>query len=398
MNAPALQPAKRILSIDILRGAVMLIMAIDHVRDYFHVHGWDQNPTDMATTTPFLFFTRWITHFCAPVFVFLSGTSAFIAGQKKSKKELSIFLIKRGFWLVLVEVVIMTLGITFNPLYNVIIWQVIWAIGWSMIILGLLVRTSVTTIAVIGFIIVFGHNILDYTPQPAPETTADFFMRVFLTAQFTIYHTGENRIILDIYAILPWTGAMLLGYAFGTLYKKTFDAAKRRKIILQMGLAVTALFIILRFINQYGDPAHWSQQKNGVYTFLSFLNTTKYPCSLLYLCMTLGPALIILSLIENAQSKFSRILITYGRVPFFYYVIHFYLIHGLCVIFFFASGYTASEIIDRNTPFLFRPEHFGFDLWVVYAVWLFVIIILYKPCKWFQRYKETHNQWWLSYV
>src|SRR6478736_8347744 len=161
MNA-SLKQTNRILSIDILRGSVMIIMALDHARDYFHLHAFDDNPTNLATTTPQLFFTRWITHFCAPVFVFLSGTSAWLAGRRKTKKEISLFLINRGFWLVFIEMAVITLAITFNPLYNLFVWQVIWAIGWSMIILGLLVRTSLKLIAIVGFILVFGHDLLDY--------------------------------------------------------------------------------------------------------------------------------------------------------------------------------------------------------------------------------------------
>ncbi len=390
-------PKLRIDSIDILRGTVMLIMALDHIRDFFHIHGADQNPVDMATTTPALFFTRWITHFCAPVFVFLSGTSAFIAGQKKTKKELSLFLIKRGLWLVFVEMAIITLGITFNPLYNLIVWQVIWAIGWSMIILGLLVRTSMTVILVTGCIIFFGHNILDYIHLPQ-QGAANVLWKIFLTTSQTLFPIGEKRFIFDIYAILPWTGAMLLGYGFGKLYRSSVDAATRKRAILSAGIFLTALFIVLRLINKYGDPAPWSQQKDGVYTFLSFLNTTKYPCSLQYLSMTIGPALILLAFIEQAKNRLSKILVVYGRVPFFYYVIHFYLVHIICVILFFASGYGTKDIVDANSPFLFRPFHFGFDLWVVYLIWLFVITVLYWPCKWFQNYKRTHHQWWLSYV
>src|SRR6266487_1640470 len=198
-NGNLRQAKIRIQSIDILRGTVMLIMALDHVRDFFHIHGADQNPVDMATTTPALFFTRWITHFCAPVFVFFSGTSAFISGQKKTKKELSLFLIKRGLWLVLIEMAIITPGITFDPLYNLLVWQVIWAIGWSMIILGLLVRTSMTVILVTGCIIFFGHNILDYINLPQ-QGTANILWKIFLTTPQTLFPIGKNRIIFDIYA------------------------------------------------------------------------------------------------------------------------------------------------------------------------------------------------------
>ena len=390
-------PKERIISIDILRGAIMLIMAIDHVRDFFHIHGADQSATNLATTTPFLFFTRWITHFCAPVFLFLSGTSAFIAGQKRTVHEKTMFLLKRGLWLLFVEVVIMTLGITFNPFYNFIIFQVIWAIGWSMIVLALLLRTSISVIFITGCLLFFGRNILDYISLPA-EGPVHVFLNIVVNSPTTLIPLGHNRFIFDLYAILPWTGVMLLGYSLGTLYRPTVQQSKRAKVLTMTGISLIAFFIVIRFINQYGDPAPWSYQKNWLFTVISFLNTTKYPASLQYLSMTLGPALVLLPLLENAHSKFSRLLMVYGKVPFFYYVIHFYLIHTLGVIFFFACGYGKKDIVEPSLPFLFRPLHFGFNLWIVYGIWLFVVVILYKPCKWFINYKSTHKQWWLQYL
>lgn len=391
------QPRQRIQSIDILRGAAMLIMAIDHVRDFFHVTAFTDSPTNLATTTPQLFFTRWITHFCAPIFVFLSGTSAFLAGQKRTEKELSSFLIKRGLWLVLVENVIMTLAFTFNPLYNLFIWQVIWAIGWSMILLGLLVRTSIKIIIALGFVLVFGHDVIDYMQIPQ-QGAEHVLMSILFTAFGTQLKLNQTHFIFDLYAIIPWAGVMFLGYGFGKFYKQDFDAAQRKKIVLITGIAVTVFFVVIRSINMYGDPSHWSTQKNGLYTFLSFLNTSKYPPSLCYIAMTIGPALIFLSLIETVQNRFVNILSMYGRVPFFYYVLHFFLIHILCVTIFFATGHTSKDIVDMNTPFLFRPQHYGFNLPIVYAIWLFVILVLYKPCRWFDEFRKSHRQWWLSYL
>jgi len=191
---------------------------------------------------------------------------------------------------------------------------------------------------------------------------------------------------------------MLLGYAFGTIYRPYYKAKRRKMVILFSGLIVTVLFILLRYINMYGDPAPWSVQNDGIYTLLSFLNTTKYPPSLMYLCMTLGPALIFLSFTETAQNRLAKILMVYGRVPFFYYVLHFFIIHTLLVIIFYASGYEAKNIVDPNVPFNFRPLHFGFDLGTVYFIWFCVVASLYFPCKWFNKYKATHNKWWLSYV
>jgi uncharacterized membrane protein len=385
-------------SIDILRGIIMIIMAIDHVRDYFHIHAMDQSPTDMATTTPFLFFTRWITHFCAPTFVFLSGISAWLSGQKKSKKELSLFLIKRGIWLIVVEVCVMTLALTFDPFYHVIILQVIWAIGLSMIILGLLVNTSVTAVIIIGLLIVLGHNLFDYANIPQ-TTAAGRLLSIFIAGSHSFVSTGENRGIFVFYTAIPWTGIMLLGYGFGNLYNtRIVTEERRRKILFAIGGAVTILFFILRLVNKYGDPAPEITQKTWVFSLLSFLNVTKYPPSLDYTCMTLGAAILMLAMLERGKNKFTAFVSTYGKVPFFYYVLHFYIIHFLLVIVFFASGYGVKDIIDPDTNFFFRPLHFGFHLWVVYFIWASVVLALYRPCKWFNSYKATHKQWWLSYL
>lgn len=385
---------QRIHSIDILRGLIMLIMALDHTRDFFYYAG--QNPTNLATTTPLLFFTRWITHYCAPTFVFLSGVSAYLAGTKKTKEELSAYLIKRGLWLILVEVLVMTLILTLNPAYNAIVLDILWAIGCSMILLGLLVRVPLKIIAIIGCVIFFGHDILDLIPLPATGAGADL-IKVFFTAFGTVLPINNSYFVFDLYAIIPWTGVMLLGYVFGSLYKHGINPVARKKLLLLTGICVTVLFIALRILNFYGDPAPWGPQRNWVYSLLSFLNTSKYPPSLLFLCMTLGPVLIILALVERARSGFSRLLMVYGNVPFFYYVLHFFMLRVVNVIFFFEAGYTTSQIKVPGSPFLFSPGTFGYPLWVVYLLWLCVIVAMYWPCKWYGRYKQTHKDWWLSY-
>jgi uncharacterized membrane protein len=397
MNQLAASSKTRITSIDLLRGIIMVIMALDHVRDYFHAQAMTGDPTNLETTTPQLFFTRWITHYCAPVFVFLAGTSIYLQGLKKSKAELSIFLIKRGIWLVFAEVFIVTLGWTFNPLYNILIIQVIWAIGISMVIMGVLVRLSYTAILSIGLLIVFGHNLLDY-PEAARGGNVGFWWDLLHHGHFSFYTIFPNHFAIILYPFVPWTGVMCLGYCFGKLFGPGIDRERRRKILLQLGSGIILFFILLRFINRYGDPAHWSVQRNGVYTFLSFLNTTKYPPSLMYLCMTLGPAIVALALLENVQNKLTAFFTVFGRVPFFYYVLHLFLIHILTVIAFYASGYGAKDIVSQNVPFLFRPPTFGFSLKIVYVIWLFVIFTLYPLCKWYSKYKSTHNKWWLSYV
>lgn len=375
----------------------MLIMALDHVRHFLHQPAMLDEPTNLQTTTPVLFFTRWITHFCAPVFLFLSGVSAFISGQKKTKAELSWFLIKRGLWLVFIELFVIAFSWSFDPLYHKFFLQVIWAIGWSMVILGLLIRTSVPVIAIVGCILFFGHNILDYITIPRSGTDGVLWS-MLLTTKGQLIPLSEGRSVLMIYAVLPWTAFMLLGYVAGQVYKKGFAAQRRNKILLWSGIGITLIFIILRFVNQYGDPAPWSAQKNTVFTMLSFLNVTKYPVSLQYGCMTLGPVLIILAVLKNRQNKFTRFLTVFGRVPFFYYILHFFLIHILCAVLFFASGHTWSETNDPASFVRFKPSWFGFDLWVTYAAWIGVIITLYLPCRWFAKYKERHRQWWLSYI
>lgn len=396
----------RIDSIDILRGLVMVIMALDHVRDFFYrvvVEGGGElatGPTDLHTTYPALFFTRWITHFCAPIFVFLAGSSAFLMGLKKTKKELSSFLIKRGIWLVIVEIVIITLGWTFNPLYNFVILQVIWAIGVSLIILGLLVYLPFKAIFIIGFIIVFGHNLLDYE-SINKGLKGSLFSDLLYFSNFSDYNIDKDHIFFIVYAFLPWTGVMLLGYCFGKLFQPKVDPAWRKKILWQMGAGLLLLFILLRFINQYGDPIPWSSQPRGsVFTFLSFINVNKYPPSLDFLCVTIGGGMLLLSLLEGVRNRATDFFRVYGRVPMFYYILHFYLIHLIVVIFFFVQGYSTNQIATPNNPFLFRPSDFGFNLWGVYAIWIFVVLALYPLCKKYDRYKTKNagKKWWLSYL
>ena len=395
----------RVQSIDILRGIVMVIMALDHVRDFFfradvgNASAVATDPTNMATTTPALFFTRWITHFCAPVFVFLSGTSAFLVGQKKSKAALSAFLITRGFWLVFVELFIITLGWTFDPLYHLFILQVIWAIGVSMIILGLVVYLPVQVVMLLGGIIVVGHNLLDKYPAWAAELKGSTFTDLAYFGQFSIHPLAAHRAFIIVYSFLPWTGIMMLGYGFGRVYSSSFSEERRRKLLLMMGLILILLFLVLRYTNIYGDPLPWSRQARGpVFTFLSFLNANKYPPSLIFVLMTLGPAMVLLAYLEKVRNRFSAIMNVYGRVPMFYYIIHFFIIHSLLVILFFVTGHGSKDIVSPNNPFLFRPSDLGFGLPGVYMVWLFVVIVLYPLCKRYDRYKSTHTQWWLKYI
>lgn len=388
---------QRISSIDTLRGLIMVIMALDHVRDYFHITAITSDPTNLATTTPALFFTRWITHFCAPLFVFLSGLSAYLSGQNKTKKELSIFLIKRGLWLIVVDVVVVSFIMTFNPTYNFIILTVIWVIGWSMVILGCLVRGSYRLVLITGLILFTGHNLLDYLDLPATGA-ASAAWQILFTTPGSVFPIGDGRIVLIAYAILPWASIMLLGYAAGMIYKPGFDPTRRKRILIATGAGMILLFLLLRGLNLYGDPTKWSEQDSFLYTLLSFLRVTKYPVSLQFACMTIGPGLIFLALMENVRNGLTSFLTVYGRVPFFYYIGHFLLAHLLCMADFFRTGHSFAERIDPASPFLFRLSQGGYELGIVYGVWLLVVLLMYYPCRWYGNYKLTHREWWLSYL
>ena len=384
----------RIASIDILRGIVMIIMALDHTRDFFHATAMTANPLDPETSTIPLYFTRWITHFCAPIFVFLSGLSAYLSAGKKTNKEASNFLIKRGLWLIIAEITLVTLGLSFNPIFSMLILQVIWAIGASMVLLGLLSKVSYKLILIIGVMLVAGHNALDYATLPQGGISGNL-IALFFTARGFVIPIGHEHFIAIFYAALPWTGIMFIGFSMGVWFKKEVDPKKRKKLLLGTGVVMIIVFIVSRSLQGYGDPGRW---RNGANSFLSFLDTSKYPPSLQYTCMTIGPALLFMAFIENVKAGWAKVATIYGRTPFFYYILHFYILHTLLVIFFFASGRGVGEIVTPNSPFLFRPTNFGYSLPIVYVIWLSVVTVLYLPCRWFDHYKQTHQQWWLKYI
>ncbi len=386
-------PKKRIDSIDILRGIIMVIMALDHVRDFFHIQAMTGDPTDMSTTTPVLFFTRWITHYCAPLFVFLSGTSAFLTGQRRSKKELSLFLLKRGLVLVLFELTLFNFFFSFNPFFSVTGLQVIWVIGLSMIILSALIYLPLKTLFIIGIIMVAGHNLLDRFNADG-IMAGNLFWGFLHQSHITPY--APNRMIFVLYPLIPWPGVMLLGYCMGSWYVQGVSAEFRKKKLLLAGTIVTLAFFVIRFINIYGDNIPWSTQREPVITMLSFFNVTKYPPSLLYLCMTIGPALLLLPWLEQTKASFTKYVVIFGRVPMFYYLLHFFLIHFACMIIFFLNGHTISEA--PTGMIWFRPVEFGYPLWVVYLIWITLVVLLYPLCKWYSKYKATHTDWWLSYL
>lgn len=379
-------PRLRVRSIDLLRGMVMVLMALDHVRDYFSAFRYD--PTDLEHTSPAMFFTRWITHFCAPVFILLSGCSAFLSLQKgKSKGEAARFLFIRGLWLILLELTLVRLGWQFNLNYQFSVLQVIWVIGLSMVLLSLLTYLPRAVILGLSLLMIFGHNLLDGL-QTGP------IWLTLLHAPGTL-PSPEGSTILLMYPLIPWAGVMAAGYCMGSLFTEP-QPQRDRKLYLIGGGAIL-LFLVLRFINIYGDPQPWQIQRNALFTGLSFLNVAKYPPSLLYLLMTLGPAICLMPLLEKWTGRLPEIITVYGRVPMFYYLLHLFLIHGMAMITGLAMGYPAALFTDMSRIFN-DQSGWGFSLGMVYLWWLLAVTILYFPCRWFMNIKKTYRYWWLSYL
>lgn len=381
---------KRIASIDILRGIVMVIMALDHTRDYFS--NYYSDPTDLTQASSFMFMTRWITHFCAPAFIFLSGTSAYLSlGRKKTKKEASLFLLTRGLWLILLELTIVRFGWQFNIDYSQVFLQVIWAIGWSMIFLAVFVFLPMRLILFIGLALILGHNTLDSIHAGRFGSHAMWWN---LLHEFGLLNF-DGWSLFVLYPLIPWIGVMATGYCFGALFKKEEDI--RNKWLYRIGISATVLFILLRLANVYGDPSPWVMQKAWWRTVLSFINCTKYPPSLLYLLMTIGPAITLLPLLEKMQNTAGKIFTVYGRVPMFYYIMHIYLLHTMVLVAAWFMNIPFNYFIDNDKIFAPKPG-WGFSLPYVYAWWLLAVCMLYLPCRWFMRVKANNRKWWLSYL
>jgi uncharacterized membrane protein len=396
-STPNILKRNRIESIDLLRGIVMIIMALDHVRDYFHHDAFLYSPTDLMQTSGFLFFTRFITHYCAPVFVFLAGISAYLYGTKKSKRELAFYLFSRGMWMVFTELFIISLVLTFNPSYPMFNLQVIWAIGISMIVLSAMICIKKRFILLIAIVLIAGHNLLDTVHFPDKGAVAFLWSFLHEPGEFVFWHFT----ILIHYPVIPWIGVIALGYSFGNLYDSSYSTGERRKTLLYFGCAAIAIFFIFRFYNIYGDASHWSIQKNAFFSLLSFLNITKYPPSLLYILITLGPAMIFLSLAEKPLNRLTKKIAVFGRVPFFYYVVHLFLIHLLALTGAIISGYNWTDmILSTRINRVAALKGYGFNLLTVYVIWIALVLFLYPFCKWFDRYKRKHqlNKRWLTYL
>jgi uncharacterized membrane protein len=384
---------KRIESIDLLKGLVMVIMALDHTRDYFHASAYIFDPADPTQTSLPIFFTRWITHFCAPAFSFLAGLSAFMVGRRKSIAELSGFLLKRGLWLIFIELTVVNFAWYFDIHFHTFGLLVIWSLGISMIVLAALVHLPQKFILLFSCMMIFGHDLLDNIHFPGNLLWE-------IIHELSFFKLPGNVQLLVGYPVVPWMAVMALGYYFGSFYDKSFDSIKRKKLFNIIGLSAIILFIILRWTNLYGDPLNWKHYDTITKELISFLNPNKYPPSLLYLLMTLGATFLFLANSENLKGRIVNFFSTFGRVPFFYYILHLYLIHIVAMVFAEFSGFGWQKLVLPSwITFVPDMKGYGFSLWVVYLVWIAIIVLLYPLCKKFDRYKLNHKEkWWLSYL
>jgi uncharacterized membrane protein len=381
----AIAPARvRLDSIDVLRGLVIVLMALDHVRDYFSIVRFD--PLDLTQTSVPLFLTRWVTHFCAPIFMTLAGVSAYLVSQRTTRLQLTRFLVTRGLWLIVLEITLVGFGWTFDVTFqNGLFLQVMWALGCSMIALGALVHLSIGWIAAVSLTMVAGHNLLDGI---APEHFGAW------APLWNVLHVrGHLPGVFISYPLIPWIGVMGIGYVLGSLYR--VDAQLRRSMLVTLGLLSYALFFVLRLPNVYGDPNEWVAQATPGHTLLAIVNVAKYPPSLDYLLITVGTGMLLLAAFERMRNGFTEVLKTFGRVPLFFYVLHISLAHLAAGLLALATGH-GTAVLSHHYRGL--PEDWGFGLGGVYLAWLFVIATLYPACRWFANVKRRRTDWWLSYL
>lgn len=378
----------------------MVIMALDHVRDFFHVGAMSFSPTDLTKTTPALFFTRWITHFCMPVFVFTAGMGAFLWGQRNhTKAQLSRFLSTRGVWFIVLELTVMQLAynFSFSPHYTILL-LVLWIFGICMIAMAALIHLPVRWLAALSVAVIVFHNCLDRIKASQFGSAAWVWNLLHQPGVVSIAGKG----VLVSYPLVPWIAVMAAGFSFGQFFR--LEVSSRRRMMWRTGLVLTVAFVVVRAVNGYGDPARWSFQKSGMFTVLSFLNCTKYPASLDFLLMTLGPAFLVLAYLDQRPLRATNPLVIFGRVPLFYFVLHFYVIHALAVLAaWFRYGSPASRFMFNRLPSMGGPRQlfpadFGYGMWVVYGVWIFTVLSLYPLCMWFAKIKAARRNWWLSYL
>jgi uncharacterized membrane protein len=392
------QRAYRLTSIDMLRGLVIVIMALDHTRDFFSMSMSIDPMADPNAGLP-LALTRWITHFCAPVFVFLAGTSAGLMNARKSSTDLFRFLLTRGLWLIFVEIFIISTAATFAPGgiaelggKTLVFLQVIWVIGASMVLLAFLQFLGRRVCLALGALIVLGHNALD-GHWPVSQGIVDTSPPLWAALHVSMSKVAGPFHFLFLYPLLPWVGVMLLGFGAAGLFER--DGSARRGALLAWGAAITVLFLALRFVDGYGEPNHWEAQATASRTLIDFLNTTKYPPSLEFLAMTLGPAAIFCAFAERWRGFFTDTFVMFGRVPFAFYVAHFYLLHLLSLALGALQGVPLGQLMTFPP---FYPKNYGVSLPMVYAIWALVIVILYPFCNWVAGVKARSKSWWLSYV
>ncbi|MEC4748882.1 heparan-alpha-glucosaminide N-acetyltransferase domain-containing protein [Methylomicrobium sp. Wu6] len=386
----------RLESIDMMRGFVMVLMALDHTRDYFTNAQFD--PVDLSRTSAAYFLTRWITHLCAPTFMLLAGAGAFLSTHRKNltQGQLSVYLASRGLWLIVLELTLVRFGWTFNWDYSYAIGQVIWALGWSMLGLAILVLLPRWVVAWFAMLLIAGHNAFDGIH--ADNSQVSGWLWIFLHEPGMIEYLPGHSLNL-YYPLIPWIGVMAAGYCLGPVFLEP----NRQTIVFWLGLFCLALFLLLRLGNLYGDPQPWAPQKNGLFTLFSMLNFQKYPPSLLYLLTTLGLMFIGLALLEGLKLQCIRLpLLTVGKAPLFFYLLHIYLIHGAALAVTHFRGLPVAWLFAGSAahPFPAAPApEYGYDLPVVYGVWLAVIVLLYPLCHAFVRIKQRYRHIaWLSYL
>jgi uncharacterized membrane protein len=392
------QRAYRLTSIDMLRGLVIIVMAIDHARDFFSA-SMSIDPLSDPDVSTALFFTRWITHFCAPVFVCLAGVSAGLMAARKSSAELFRFLLTRGLWLIFVEAFVISTAGTFAPGgiaelggKTLMFFQVIWAIGASMVLLSMLQYLGRRVCLALGLIIVLGHNLLD-GHWPVATSLLDTSPPLWATLHVPMSHVAGPFHFLILYPVLPWLGVMLLGFGAAGLFERAPEA--RRRALIGWGLGITALFIVLRTLDLYGEPNPWEQHERVLATMFDFLNTSKYPPSLLFLAMTLGPAAIFCAYAERWRGWLKDTLVMFGRVPFAFYVAHFYLLHVMSLLLGAWQGVPVEQLMTFP---VFYPKAYGVSLGWVYVLWAVAIVLLYPLCRWMAAVKARSRAWWLSYL